>query len=265
MYDPARTDQPVSARDPQLKVLVVDDEPPARARLTRLLADLDKVYVVGEAGDGAAALEACQSQSADVVLLDIRMPGMDGLETARHLCELEQPPAVIFTTAFDDYAVDAFATGAAGYLLKPIRRTRLETALNSASRLTRAQVAALAAQTGDSAARRHICVRRSDGLKLIPVSDVLYFRADQKYVTVRHSGGEELIDESLRALSEELGESFIRIHRNTLVSAAFLESIQRDEDGHYQAKLRNCEESLPISRRLVAQVRRRMRESGEST
>ena len=251
--------------DPQLKVLVVDDEPPARARLTRLLADLDSVHVVGEAGDGAAALAACQSKSADVVLLDIRMPGMDGLETARHLCELDQPPAVIFTTAFDDYAVDAFATGAAGYLLKPIRRQRLETALYSASRLTRAQVAALSAQTGDNAARRHICVRRSDGLKLIPVAEVLFFRADQKYVTVRHTGGEELIDESLKALAEELGQSFIRIHRNTLVAATFLESIRRDNEGHYQARLRHCGETLPISRRLVSQVRRRMRENGEST
>lgn len=253
------------ATDPLLKVLVVDDEPPARARLTRLLDDLDRVQVVGEAGDGAAALAACESEAADVVLLDIRMPGMDGLETARHLCDLEQPPAVIFTTAFDDYAVDAFATGAAGYLLKPIRRQRLETALSSASRLTRAQVAALAEQSGSDPARRHICVRRTDGLKLIPVKDVLYFRADQKYVTVRHVGGEELIDESLKAVAEELGQSFIRIHRNTLVAADYLEAIERDQEGHYQAKLKSCPETLPISRRLVGEVRRRMKRTGEPT
>ena len=251
--------------DPLLKVLVVDDEPPARARLTRLLDDLDRVHVIGEAGDGAAALAACESQAADVVLLDIRMPGMDGLETARHLCDLEQPPAVIFTTAFDDYALDAFATGAAGYLLKPIRRQRLETALTSASRLTRAQVAALAEQTGGSSARRHICVRRNDGLKLIPVKEVLYFRADQKYVTVRHIGGEELIDESLKALAEELGQSFIRIHRNTLVAANHLESVERDQEGRYRARLKSCPEALIISRRLVGEVRRRMRQVGEST
>src|SRR5262249_50010866 len=157
----------------------------------------------------------------DVVLLDVRMPGIDGIEAARHMNLLEQPPAVIFTTAYDEYAMKAFDAQAVGYLLKPIRKEKLAAALAHASRLTRPQLQSVG--TGTESRRSHIAIKLREGLKLIPLEDVQYFFAEQKYTTVRHLKGEDLIEDSLRALEDEFGSDFVRIHRNALVSVRHLE------------------------------------------
>src|ERR1700691_5134731 len=193
------------AEPAKLKVLIVDDEAPARERLRSLLAEIVDVEVAGEAVSGHEALSRTQELVPDVVLLDVRMPGMEGLQTARHLNVLEEPPAVIFTTAFDQYAVEAFEAHAVGYLLKPVRKEQLAAALTRPGRLTRAQVQKLA--QGD-ARRTHIAARRRDGVSLIPLEDVQCFLADQKYTTVRHAGGEDLIEDSLRLLESEFGNAF---------------------------------------------------------
>jgi two-component system, LytTR family, response regulator AlgR len=242
---------------PRLKVLIVDDEPPARERLRSLLAEIADTEVVGEAATGHEALKETHDRAPDVVLLDVRMPGMDGLEAARHLNVLEEPPAVIFTTAFDQYAVEAFEAQAVGYLLKPVRREQLAAALTRAGRLTRAQLQKLAA--GAEARRSHIAARHRDGLKLIPVEEVMYFLADQKYTTVRHVNGEHLIDDSLRLLESEFGQAFVRIHRNALVGVRYLERIERDADGSYLVHLRGCEAPLQVSRRMAGELKERFR------
>jgi len=241
----------------KLKVLIVDDEPPARERLRSLLAEIPDVEVVGEAANAREALGAAHDLAPDVVLLDVRMPGMDGLQAARHLNVLEEPPAVIFTTAYDEYAVEAFEAQAVGYLLKPVRPEQLAAALARAGRLTRAQLQKLAAAS--EARRSHIGARRRDGVKLIPIEEVQYFLADQKYTTVRHAGGEDLIEDSLRLLESEFGPAFVRVHRNALVGVKHLERIERNPDGQYFVRLRGCEAPLPVSRRMAGELRERFR------
>ena len=240
----------------RLKVLIVDDEPPARERLRGLLTEIADVDVTGEAATGAEALSCVHDLAPDVVLLDVRMPGMDGLEAARHLNVLDEPPAVIFTTAYDQYAVEAFEAHAVGYLLKPVRKEQLAAALTRAGRLTRAQLQTLAAA---GTRRSHLAARRRDGLRLIPLEEVQYFLSDQKYTTVRHLGGEDLIEDSLRLLESEFGASFVRIHRNALVGVKYLERIERAAEGQYFVRLRGCEAPLRVSRRMAGELKERFR------
>jgi two-component system, LytTR family, response regulator AlgR len=238
-----------------LKVLIVDDESPARERLRSLLSEIDDVEIVGEAVNGEQGLQCAVDLSPDVVLLDVRMPGMDGIETARHLNVLAEPPAVIFATAYDEYAVNAFDAQAVGYLLKPIRKEKLAAALLQAGRLTRPQLQKIAA----SERRTHVAARHRDGLRLIPVEEVQFFLADQKYTTVRHLRGEDLIEDSLRTLEEELGSAFVRVHRNALVSVRFLERIERNAEGQYLVHLRGCDAPLQVSRRMASELRERLK------
>ncbi|MCP4926704.1 MAG: response regulator transcription factor [Gammaproteobacteria bacterium] len=235
-------------------VLITDDEAPARSRLRRLLDELTGYKVIGEAANGNEALQICLTESPDIILLDIRMPDIDGIETARHLATFHDSPAVIFTTAFDSYAIKAFDTHAIGYLLKPVRREKLERALGFATQLARPQIEALnnGQQPGT---RKNICVRRRTNLHLIPIKDVMYFQADQKYITVRHVNGEDLIDEPLKDLAQEFTNHFIRIHRNALVALARVERMEKTPDGQYEVWLRDCAKSLPVSRRHVTAVK----------
>jgi two-component system response regulator AlgR len=239
-------------------VLIVDDEPPARMRLRQLLGELPEWQVASEASHGRQALELCQLLAPDVVLLDIRMPEMDGIEVARHLAQLEPGPAVIFTTAYDDYAVQAFEAQAIGYLLKPVRRERLARALQHAARLAGRELQALNPPGNAGNSRSHICVRKARGLMLVPVGKVLFFQADQKYVTLHHASGEELLDEPLKDLETEFAARFIRIHRNTLAAVAHLERVEATEDGRALAWIKGRESPLPVSRRLLADVKRRL-------
>jgi two-component system response regulator AlgR len=241
-----------------MRVLIVDDEPPARARLRQMLAEIPEVEWAGEAATGEEALEMVAEAEPDVVLLDIRMPGIGGLETAHRLAALPDPPAVIFTTAYEQHALEAFDAEASGYLLKPVRRDRLAAALERARRPSRAQQSA---SGGAPAAERrtHVTARTRDQLKLIPVSEILCFLAEQKYTTVRHLGGEDLIEDSLRTLEEEFGALFVRVHRSALVAVAHVDSLKREPDGHSAVQLRHGGGRLQVSRRLSAEVARRLR------
>jgi two-component system response regulator AlgR len=238
----------------KLAALVVDDEPPARARLRALLGELADIEVAGEAPDGETALRLCVAQRPDIVFLDVRMPGMDGLELARHLALLPDPPAVVFTTAYDEHAMAAFDAQAIGYLLKPVRKEKLAHSVALAQRLTRTQLTAV---EGLPAARGQLAIRIRDGLKLVRVEDVLCFTADQKYTTVNHLGGADLIEDSLRALEAEFAQRFTRIHRNTLVNTRRIEAIERNEDGQYHVRLQGMAELLPVSRRLAGELKDR--------
>ncbi|MEQ8860629.1 MAG: LytTR family DNA-binding domain-containing protein [Pseudomonadales bacterium] len=237
-----------------MKILIVDDEKLARDRLARMLAAGDGHDVVGQAGNGRQALEQAQQTDPDVVLLDIRMPGMDGLETARHLNELDEPPAVIFCTAYEEHAVQAFDLQAVGYLLKPVRRENLQGALEKAQRVNKAQLAALAGP--DRPCRSHIAARTRRGIELVPIEDIRYFQADQKYVTVRFGDGEVIIDEPLRDLEQEFGDLFVRVHRNSLVAAAHIESLERVGPGQSCIRIKGVDEPLDVSRRHLANVRK---------
>lgn len=240
-----------------MKVLVVDDELPARIRLRRLVESLSDHELVGEAADGAEAVRMADETGADVVLLDVRMPGMDGIEAARHLGSADPPPAIIFTTAYSDHALEAFETHAVDYLLKPVRADRLAAALASARRRTRAQLAALA--TGPGAPRAQLCARLGGELQLVAVSDVYYFLAEHKYITVRHGGGEILLEESLRALEEEFGDRFLRIHRSALVAPARVGGLRRSPEGRPVVWFHDIDDGLEVSRRHLSSVRRRLR------
>jgi two-component system response regulator AlgR len=242
-----------------LRVLIVDDEPPARERLRSMLAETGEFEVAGEAGHGEQAIDLVDKLTPDIVLLDVRMPGIDGLEVARHLAGLPEPPAVIFTTAFDEYALQAFDSEAVAYLLKPIRAEKLRAALAKAARLTRPQLQQVAAAAREPTHRLHIGVRGRDGLKLIPIEEVFYFHADQKYTTVKHLKGEDLIEDSLKTLEEEFSASFVRIHRNAVVNTRYLERIARDASGQHFVHLRGLPDALEVSRRMAGDLKDRFR------
>jgi len=246
-----------------MKIMIVDDEKPARERLRQLVGDFAEHDVVADAANGEEALALAAANTPDIVLLDIRMPGMSGIETAHHLNCLPQPPAVVFTTAYDEYAIEAFDAQAVGYVLKPVRRKRLEAALAQASRLAGAALSEIGDRAGVEAKRRHVCARRQDQLKLIPIDTTHWFEADRKYVTVHHDDGEDLLDDSLKSLEEEFADELVRIHRSTLVAVDRIESVEKTGDGKQRVVLRGgsqpADKDLIISRRHVADVRRRLR------
>ncbi len=238
-----------------MKILIVDDEALARSRLRRMLDEMAHVEVIGEADNGIDALASICQQHPDIVLLDIRMPGMDGLELARHLTALDHPPAVIFTTAFDNHALAAFETQAIGYLLKPVRKELLKNALDAARRINRAQLTGLENMPEAGAARSHISARIGSHIELIAVADIYYFQAEQKYTSVHHKGGELIIEEPLKELEEEFGERFLRIHRNALVAKHYISGMHKDENGQYTLTLNGCEQRLEVSRRMASAVK----------
>ncbi|WP_462380201.1 LytR/AlgR family response regulator transcription factor [Pseudomonas sp. Marseille-QA0892] len=245
-----------------MNVLIVDDEPLARERLNRLVSDLEGYRVLEPAAsNGEEALTLIDTLKPDVVLLDIRMPGLDGLQVAAKLCERDTPPAVIFCTAHDEFALEAFQVSAVGYVVKPVRSESLAEALKNAERPNRVQLAALTRPAADSGTgpRSHISARTRKGIELIPLDQVIYFIADHKYVTLRHDHGEVLLDEPLKSLEDEFGDRFVRIHRNALVARERIERLQRTPLGHFQLFLRGLNgDALTVSRRHVAGVRRLM-------
>lgn len=245
-----------------LSLLLVDDEPPARDRLRTLLGDIAPQLpnrVVGEAGHGLDALEHLRRQPADVVLADIRMPGMDGIELAGHLGGLERPPAVIFTTAYDNYAVQAFELNAVDYLMKPVRAQRLLTALQKVQGGAKPADPAWLAGLGKEirgGGRTHLACNERGRLLLVPVAEVLYFKADLKYVTARTAERDYLLDEALTHLESEFAERFIRLHRAVLVAKAALAGFEKaagdDAEAYGWALLRGVPDKLPVSRRQWA-------------
>lgn len=248
-------------QDKPLKILLVDDEPLARSRLRELLGDISIQFaseVVGEAGNGLAALEFIRENPVDVVLADIRMPGMDGIELAGHLGAFEHPPAVIFTTAYDNYAVQAFDLNAVDYLLKPVRTQRLLTALQKVAAAPQPDAAVLAGIGREvrGGGRTHLSCHERGRLLLVPVAEVLYFKADLKYVTARTVDREYLLDEALTHLEEEFADRFMRLHRAVLVAKAALAGFEKaagdDAEAYGWALLRGVPDKLPVSRRQWA-------------
>lgn len=244
----------------KLKIAITDDEAPARNRIRSLLEDIAEmipIELVGEAENGVRLLELLAKRPADVVLLDIRMPEMDGLETARHLQKLDEPPHVVFTTAYDDYAISAFELHAIDYLVKPIRLRRLHDALARARSITRISLDVLkGVATG---ARTHLSVHERGKVQLVPVSEILYLRAELKYVTIRTAERELLLEESLSRLEEEFQDRFVRIHRNCLVAKDYIESFEKDSqdgaDARWVIRVRGVSDVLPVSRRQQPVIR----------
>jgi len=234
-----------------LKVFIVDDEAPARERLKELLGDIAAevpTRVVGEARHGVEAIELVPASAAEVVLLDIKMPGMGGLEAARHLGALERAPRIVFVTAHERHAVEAFDLNALDYLLKPVRAERLAAALRKAAVPPQEQLARAA-----DTPRECLSVPERNRILLIPVRDILFLRAEQKYVTVRTRSREHLVEEPLVALEREFAVRFVRIHRNCLVARAAIRGFERapgeDDEAHWLVVLDGLEERLPVSRR----------------
>ena len=235
-----------------MKVVIVDDESLARERLRRLLAEHADVQLVAEVDSGAAAIAACQAHAPDVVLLDIAMPGMDGLQAARQLAQLQPPTAVVFCTAYDAHALSAFEAAALDYLMKPIRAERLASALARVRTFMAGQGRAGAPQA--SGTRQHLCARMRGSLRLIPVADIRYLQAEEKYVVVHHARGQDLVEDSLKTLEDEFGTRFVRIHRNCLVARDQLLELRRHQGG-LQAVLRDEPQLLEVSRRCAPQLR----------
>ncbi|MCW4456506.1 LytTR family DNA-binding domain-containing protein [Flavobacterium sp. MXW15] len=239
-------------------MVIADDEPLARERLRSLLAEHAGIEVVAEAANGAEALHACAELQPDVVLLDIAMPGVDGLEAARHLAGFEPRPAVVFCTAYDAHALSAFEAAAIDYLMKPVRPERLAAALERARTFVAGRGNAQAAMP--ARARTLLCARLRGSLRLIPVEDIHYLQAEEKYVVVHHARGEDLIEESLKSLEEEFPSRFIRIHRNCLVARQQLVELRRNGGGQVQAVLRDGKQPLEVSRRCVANLKQELRQ-----
>ncbi|MFE8071212.1 LytTR family DNA-binding domain-containing protein [Marinobacteraceae bacterium S3BR75-40.1] len=233
------------------RVVITDDEPLARQRLRRLIEELDDYRVVGEAGDGRILLEQMPDWQPDIVLLDIRMPGTDGMEAAAQLSQMHNPPAIIFCTAYDQYAIEAFRHAAADYLLKPVRRDALKDALARAGRINRVQLG----QLRQAKPTPQLTIRSQRGTELIDLARVRYCQAEQKYVTLVHDQGESLTDLSLKELEERYPDDLLRIHRNTLVGTRYLTGLQRKPDGQTFAVLRDSDVELPVSRRHISQVK----------
>ena len=244
-----------------LKLMLVDDEVPARQRLHAVLSDLAESLpheVVAEAANGRRALELLTTVPVDVVLVDIHMPEMSGMEFARHLLNIEKPPALIFVTAFDAHAIQAFEVSAVDYLLKPVRAARLQSALHKAQALSREKLEAAVSETGEPA-RRFLSVSERGRILLVPVPDILFLRAELKYVTVKTAEREYLIEESLTALELEFRDTFVRIHRSCLVARQRVRGFERagetEEGAGWAVLLDGCSDKLPVSRRQWPQVK----------
>ncbi len=237
-----------------MKVLVVDDEAPARRYLAGLVKQLGAPYeLAGEAANGEEAVNHCLEHPVDVVLMDIRMPGMDGLEAARRIADLPLPPAVIFTTAYEEHALSAFDVRGAGYLLKPVRSEKLKAALEQAARPTRLT----AHDKPESEAG--VTVRYRGRLERIPLSSIYYFKADSKYVVVRHEDGDVLIEESLKTLESRFGDQVVRVHRGVLVVPGRLRALEKSAGGNAWLTFNGIEDRVEVSRRHLPVARRLLR------
>jgi two-component system response regulator AlgR len=245
-----------------VKILVVDDEVLARERLLRLLCKLQPDAECLEADGGEEALALVAQHAPDLLLLDIRMPGMDGIDVATHLDTLERPPAVIFCTAYDEYALEALQHQAVAYLLKPVRERELSRALANAGRVNRLQLASLrpdGSASGESGhSRSQVSSQTHRGLETMSVADIRFFLAEQKYVTACSPTAQLLIPDTLKDLEQEFEQQFLRVHRNALVALAHIVRLQRDDGGTWQVVLDGVDERPAVSRRHLAQVKQRL-------
>ncbi len=252
-----------------LDIVIVDDEKLARDRLKRMLETLG-YEVSAEAENAEQALAVIAKYDPSVVLLDIEMPGETGLAVAEKIGQLELPPAVIFTTAYDQYALDAFDAFATGYLLKPINREELKQAIDKAGTITKMQLSTLSANDSSHIADhlsttnheadtasppKHITVHSHRGVDLVSVESIRYFIADNKYITAVGTEGETLIDGTLKEYEQLFSGQFVRIHRNAIISIDHIVGLQRAPEGHYTVRLRDIDTQPTISRRYVSKIK----------
>lgn len=239
-----------------MKILVVDDEQLAREHIKRLLLELGPDYrLTGEAANGEQAVMACSEHAVDLVLMDIHMPGMNGLEAARLISDQPLPPAMIFTTAYSEHALSAFDVSAVDYLLKPVRREKLLAALRKAASITRPQMA-----TSTLMDAEFLVSNVRDRVQRIPLADIFYLRADSKYVTARHPDGEALLEDSLKFLAERYPQQFYRVHRNALVNMSRVSGLEKELGGQLYVTFHGIDDRLEVSRRHQAEVRKAMRQ-----
>ena len=244
-----------------LHILIVDDERPALTRLENLLSDIADQHpniISGRASNGVEALSIVAAGGVDLIITDISMPVMDGIELARHTARLPSPPSVIFVTAYNEYAVEAFEIAAIDYLLKPTRAERLAAALEKLS-LRHHTPAETALKTLQQTARQYFSSNERERVLLIPVADVLYLKAELKYVTARTIEREYILNESLTQIEQEFPEHFLRVHRNCLVAYTAIAGIEKEKENtgepRWEILLNNLDERLPISRRQWPTVR----------
>ena len=245
-----------------MKILIADDEPLARMRLRALLKEIGEHEVLdAEASNGKEVLDMSRAYQPDLVLLDIGMPGLNGMDAAKKLREFPTPPAVIFTTAYGEYALEAFEQQAVDYLLKPIRKDRLLQALDRAKSLYKELRVDKPEDKVEEGARTHIGVTMHGEVKLIPLEKIYYFRAEQKYVTLRWTGGEVLLDEPLKDLEQEFAGQFLRIHRNALVALVYLSGWKKQSNGQCIVTFKDISDSLEISRRHLQTVKQTIKDT----
>lgn len=242
-----------------MRILVVDDEALARQRLVRLINEIPGIDVAGEASNGRQALERVEALDPDLIMLDIEMPGDDGITVAHKLNQLNEPPAIVFCTAYDEYALQAFETLAIGYLLKPVQLSQLQDVIAKAQKVNKVQrsSALAASQEGSEGKyqRTHISITTRKGVERIDVNAIYCFIADQKYVTIQHTKGETFTDETLKELEQTLDDRFIRTHRNALVSIRHIDALERSNTGIFQVRLKNHDYRPQISRRHLPAVK----------
>jgi len=243
-----------------IKVLIVDDEPLARERLYRLVKEIDGFDPVASAENGLEALGFLNNNPIDLVLLDIQMPGLTGMEVAEQCQQMDNPPAIIFCTAYDQHAIDAFKVSAIDYLLKPIGSKALITALNKAKTWIEKMAPAATVQQPEAEPtyRKNISAKTHQGEALIPIDSIYYFHAEQKYTVVYHEEGEVLIDDSLKSLEQEYENVFFRVHRNALIAIDRIERLASTEEGH-KVYLKGLETGISVSRRHAAGLKNLMR------
>lgn len=240
-----------------MKILIVDDEALARERLHDLVLELYPDTLTVEAANGMEALDKVTEHSPEIILLDIRMPGMDGIELANHLLQLETQPAIVFTTAYQDHALSAFDANAVDYLLKPIRKERLKTAIERATVVVNQSKLAALNEVEDVASKRtHLSALVHGSIQLIPIKNIYYLKAEQKYVTAAWPGGEILLDESLVSLETEFTDHFIRIHRNALIAINHVRSLSKTTEGQHIITLSDMPIELTVSRRHLSDVKK---------
>ncbi|MCK5648357.1 MAG: response regulator transcription factor [Gammaproteobacteria bacterium] len=246
-----------------MKILIADDEPLARERLLHLFREINQDHLLIEAGNGLEAIEQVNQEEPDIVLMDIRMPGMNGLEATSHLMTIDKPPAIIFTTAYDEYALQAFESQAVDYLLKPIRKERLEKALSNCTKLNKLQLEQLGRQNKEISYRTHISVQIRNTIQLVPIKDIFCFLADNKYITIKYNKdgdiAETIIEDTLKSLEDEFAGTFLRIHRNALIRKDRVEALQKHKDGRVLLKLAGLCEEFEVSRRHLSYVRKLMK------
>jgi len=239
-----------------LRVLIVDDETLARARLRTLLGDCTApaVQVVGDAANASQAIELLRRGPADLVLLDIHMPGADGLTLAQTLRTLAQPPAVVFVTAHAEHAVQAFELEAVDYLTKPVRLERLQQSLQKVERQLRNHAGSAPPEPQEA-----LLIQERGRTERVPLAEVLYFKAELKYITVRTQGKTYILDGSLSELEEKYPAQFMRIHRNALVARRAVRALEKFDDPEegegWAVRLKGVDEPLAVSRRQLAAVR----------